>query len=92
MKNKIKALSDLKYSMFLFVLYIQLACGITLNYNNKTKALRLEKDMLVEYYEAKLDYLELTHGIDFDETSEEFLVYLELEHKAVYDYFKELGK
>lgn len=48
-----------------------------------------EVEMLSRYYEAKLEYYELKLNYDFDDVSEDFLMFLADNYSEVYVYFAE---
>lgn len=48
-----------------------------------------EAEMLSRYYEAKLEYYELKLNYDFDDVTEDFLMFLADNYSEVYVYFAE---
>jgi hypothetical protein len=47
------------------------------------------QEMLIQLYEAKMDYFEELHNIDLDDTPNEFIAYLAVRYPEVYIYFRE---
>jgi hypothetical protein len=75
--------------MLLLVVWIIVLTYIFVARGEAYKKERLHNEMIVAYYEAKLDWYEMEYNIDLDDTPNGFIEYLAVNYPEVYIYFKE---
>ncbi|NCC55425.1 MAG: hypothetical protein EOM11_08105 [Erysipelotrichia bacterium] len=84
----------LVFTMLLLILGSALMLILMIDYvNNKYTIDKLEEQVEMQslYYELKMDYYEELHGVDLDDTPEDFEKFLYDNYPELYDYVG-LGK